>query len=107
MHEGNSSIGCHGNDGYLTLGFIQSAWSFSVNGSVEDVLVVSPHKHLTMMDQSRNLYSSLPGFQCTIVYSEPLAQSEWVIIQPEQIMGHVAFYRRPAGTYGIRAQQLC
>ena len=103
MHEGNSSIGYRGSDGYLALGFIQLAWSFSVTGLVKNVLVVSPHKHLTLMDQPRNPYLLLPGFQCTVVYSEPPAQSEWVIIQPEQIIGHVAFYKRPAGTYGIRA----
>ncbi len=104
MHEGNSSVGYHGNDGHsLGLGFIQSAWSFLVDGWMEDILVVSLHKCLTPMDQARNPYLSWPGFQCTVVYSELSAESEWIIIRPDQIIGHVAFYRRPAGTYGIQS----
>ena len=55
------------------------------------------------MDQARNPYSSWSGFQCTVVYSELPEKSKWIVIRPEQISGHVTFYRRPAGTYGIQA----
>jgi len=102
LHAGNSSIAYHGMDGYLGLGFIQSMWEFCIDRVKRTLIVVLPHKHLSSHDQLRNPYLSYPGLQCTLVYSrtESLPDVQCVI-EPEKIISHVAYYKRPPGTFGI------
>jgi hypothetical protein len=69
-------------------------------------IIVSPHAHLTANDAAQSPYVSHLGFMGTVVYSKPTPTQERkdVLIEKKQIKGHVAYYERPPGTFGIKSE---
>jgi hypothetical protein len=74
-------------------------WSQVVQGNTNMFIVVAPHQQLSAQDDQQHPYHSYPRFLAALIYTEQ--GIDRVIIEQEQITGHVAFYRRPAGTFGI------
>ncbi|KAJ2911519.1 hypothetical protein MD484_g8896, partial [Candolleomyces efflorescens] len=105
-HEGNSSVSYRGHGGSTDAGFIQMIIQQVLNGRLRTFLAISPHSQLCLIEQAFNPYGSKPGFQATIVYDEPPSLEHCVIVEEAQIIGHVPFYRRPSGSFGIKRKTL-
>jgi hypothetical protein len=61
---------------------------------------ILPYQQLSEVDHTQSPYTSHPGFQCTVVYS----QLTWIlleIIELAHVIGHIAYYERPSQTFGI------
>jgi hypothetical protein len=101
IHAGNSSISYRGSDRFLAFGSIDSMWEVVLLGIIRTFIIVAPCQHLLLEDQLRSPYNDFPGFQCTIVYTQH--QTGFVVIEPQDIVSHVAYYDRPSGTFGIKA----
>jgi hypothetical protein len=100
-HPGNSSISYRCTNGDIDMGFITSIWSQVLQGTKRIFIVVAPHTFLSAHDAVRSPYSSRTGFLGTLVYSQPTQARSQVLIEQNQIQGHIAFYNRPPGTFGI------
>jgi hypothetical protein len=101
IHAGNSSISYKGQDGFLAFGSINSIWEIVLQGVLRIFVIVAPRQHLSPEDQSQNPYQRFPGFQCTVVYTKHL--ETYTVIEPVDIISHLAYYDRPDGTFSIRA----
>jgi hypothetical protein len=101
-HPGNSSISFHCANGDIDTGFIMSIWSQVIQGMNRIFIVVAPHTYLSAHDEVQSPYSSQTGFLGTVVYSQPTYARSQVLIRQNQIRGHIAFYDRPLGTFGIK-----
>jgi hypothetical protein len=105
-HPGSSSISFSASDGTTRAGFIDSMWQQVMDGNLQTFIIVSPHDFLSDDDEKKNPYTSRPGFLCNIFYtqvpSDPLTHSRRIVIREDQIIGHVAYYKRPPGTFGIK-----
>jgi len=64
-------------------------------------IFIVPHTALSTDDEKLNPYTSCPGFLHNLVYTG-VFESE-IVIEEKRLVSHVAFYERPAGTFGIRA----
>ena len=100
-HPGNSSISYYMN-GNVDSGFITSIWSQVLQGKKRIFIVVAPHTPLSAPDATCSPYTSRIGLLGMVVYSQPTLARPQVVIQPSQIRGHVAYYSRPPGTFGIK-----
>ena len=100
-HPGNSSI-CFDHNGVHDAGFIEQIWRILINGQTHMLMVISLHTLLSPIDQEKNPYSHRPGLACQLVYSHHPPLCDWVVISPEQIIGHVAFYKHPPGSFDIQ-----
>jgi hypothetical protein len=101
-HPGNSSISYHCSNGNIDMGFITSIWSQVLQGMKRIFIVVAPHTFLSTQDAFCNPYSSRTGLLGTVVYSQPTQARPYVLICQNQIRGHIAYYNRPPGTFGIK-----
>lgn len=101
-HAGNSSISFLAEDGSIHAGFIHRILKQSIDGKIRTFVVVNTHPLLSPEDQMLNPYAPRPGFQATVVYDSSSHPPVQLVIEPEKILGHVAFRRRPSGTFGIR-----
>jgi hypothetical protein len=104
-HSGGSSISFHCKDGTVDAGFIISMWTQVLLGVSCLFVIVAPHAALTPSDKLRSPYTSRPGFMGTVVYSQPnpTQEQQHVLIEQQQIRGHIAYYDRPPGTFGIKS----
>jgi hypothetical protein len=104
QHHGNSSIGYYSSaaSGDISAGFIDAIWGQTLDGVAQTFLVVSPHQLLSSEDSERNPYRGRNGFQVEIVYAN-LSHVRH-IIRPNQVIGHIAYYKRPPGTFGIGSE---
>lgn len=110
LHCGNSSVSFTPKSGTTTeSGHIESIWSFNLSDAgVDDesrrFVVLSLHEGLSAQDAQRNPYRSKPGFLANIVYTHDPAKGlqRTMILEEEAIIGHVAYYSRPPGTFGIK-----
>jgi len=100
-HPGNSSISFDHNSIHDAR-FIEQMWRFLVDGRERTLMVISLHMFLLPLDQEKNPYTQRPGLACQLVYSRRPPLHDWVVISPEQIIGHVAYYQRPPGSFGIQ-----
>ena len=100
-HPGNSSISFEHNSIH-DAGFIEQMWKVVIKGQSVLLMVISLHTTLSLHDELKNPYSQYPGLACQLVYSHHPALEHWIVISPDQIIGHVAYYNRPPGTFGIR-----
>ncbi|KAJ2916077.1 hypothetical protein MD484_g4344, partial [Candolleomyces efflorescens] len=100
-HHGNSSVSYHNEEGAIGAGFIDMIFEQVVEGRVRVFFVIAPHSPLNAVDELTSPYRSRPGFLANIVYDEPYSNDSLVIAEANAILGHVPFYRRPAGTFGI------
>jgi hypothetical protein len=107
QHHGNSSIGyyCSSASGEIEIsaGFIDTIWRQTLDGVTQTFLVVSPHQFLSSEDHHRNPYQGRNGFQVEIAYTNPSASDVCHVIRQSQVIGHIAYYKRPPGTFGIQS----
>jgi hypothetical protein len=101
-HPGNSSISFGHDSSIQDAGFIEQIWGLRVDGQAHTLMVISLHTMLSPLDEQKNPYPQRPGLACQLVYSNRPPLDNWVVISPEQIIGHVAYYQRPAGSFGIQ-----
>lgn len=101
IHPGNASISYRNADDFVVLGSILSIWMMDLNGEHRTFIIVSPHQLLSPEDQLRNPYANLPGFQCTVIYTSSNTIQTVNVIEPKHIVSHTAYFKRPAGTFGI------
>jgi hypothetical protein len=98
IHRGNSSIVYQPAGGGIDAGFITSMCRLVLDGTVRTFVVVAPHKLLSIQDEKLSPYSSRPGFLARLVYT---ASDPEIVIEPDNVIGHVAYYNRPPGTFNI------
>jgi len=71
------------------------------------LLLISLQVHLTHSDNMLNLYIMFPELRCSVVYTyNPMVRpiSELMIIRLDQLVGHVGYYPRPIGIFGIQKE---
>jgi len=105
MHQGNSSISFKPQNGGVDVGFIHSMWSQVLQGKQHTFIFVAPHTRLSNHDQLKNPYAARGGFSAGLVYSKSLQQYD-ILIEANQILAHVPYYKRPAGTFGIKEETM-
>jgi len=104
QHQGNSSIGYYSSASgeiEISAGFIDTIWSQTLDGVAQTFLVVFRHQFLSSEDNQRSPYQGRNGFQVEIAYTNSSSVHQ-VVIRPNQVIGHMAYYERPPGTFGIR-----
>ncbi|KAJ6624590.1 hypothetical protein B0H10DRAFT_1698527, partial [Mycena sp. CBHHK59/15] len=101
FHEGNSAIQFKSptHPGTLLTGYIDEIWQIPLQGCIQTFLVVQKHLIIPQWVRQNGPFQSMPHFQTTIVDATP--SGEFLIIEPEHILTHLAIYKRPIGTYGI------
>jgi hypothetical protein len=102
-HFGNSSMSYKSKDGITEVGFITSMWTQVIMGKLYSFIIVSLHRPLSVEDEQKSPFVSRPGFLSAVFYSQPSESCKQVVVEAEQIIGHVACYIRPPGTFGIEA----
>ncbi|KAF5320287.1 hypothetical protein D9611_011351 [Ephemerocybe angulata] len=103
IHEGNSSISYKTGEGSTGTGFIQAIWTEElIEGFPKTYLVIAPHVRLSRRDEAHNPYANYPALKAGIVYKQTPPAEKHVIIEKDSIIGHVPFYSRPKGTFGIK-----
>ncbi|KAJ7136745.1 hypothetical protein C8R44DRAFT_728709 [Mycena epipterygia] len=99
-HHGGSSVSFrHPLTGQKDFGFIQCIWTQALQGQKQTFVVVQPHTDVSPMDAAKTPYPMRPGFACMVRYSEPIRPQPQLIVEPRHIISHVAYYRRPQGTF--------
>ena len=104
QHQGNSSIGYYSSasgETEISAGFIDTIWRQTLDGVAQTFLVVFRHQFLSSEDNQRNPYQARNGFQVEIAYTSP-PNVHRVVIRPNQVIGHMAYYEMPPGTFGIK-----
>lgn len=103
MHPGNSSVHVSGKLSGLVSGHIESIWRFTglSPGETRTFILLSKHQSLSLKDDQMNPYRFRPGFLAKIVYARNSASLSLSVIEPDNIIAHVAYYARPQGTFGI------
>lgn len=105
-HPGNSSVFFNARvQSGADSGHIESVWRFTIDGKQSRTFVVlSVHQPLSSGDAKRNPYQERPGFLANVVYarSSNVSALRLMIFEPQDIVGHVAYYVRPPGTFGIK-----
>jgi len=104
MHQGNSSISFKPQNGGVDVGFIRLMWSQVLQGRQRTFIFVAPHMRLSNHDESKNPYKVRGGFSAGLVYSKSPQKYDDVLIEVNQILAHVPYYKRPAGTFGIKEE---
>ncbi|KAK6988494.1 hypothetical protein R3P38DRAFT_2573208 [Favolaschia claudopus] len=100
--QGNSSISFrHPATGSKDFGYIEAIWSQRLQGQLRTFVVVAPHTAVTETDAAKTPYASHPRFACFVCYSAPRFHRPQLVIEPSYIISHVAYRRRPKGTFGI------
>ncbi|KAF9033823.1 hypothetical protein BJ165DRAFT_1356824 [Panaeolus papilionaceus] len=102
QHRSNASI--HFSHPYypqLQMGFINSIWSQQIEGARRTFLIVQLPVFLSQDDAIRSPYAfqGLLGLMGVLVYSK--AAEDCIVVETEHVRGHVPFYIRPPGTFGI------
>ncbi|KAJ6573743.1 hypothetical protein DFH09DRAFT_915643 [Mycena vulgaris] len=83
-----------------TTGFITKIWQLPLEGHMQTFFTVEHHKPLSLSDQWKTPYHSMPRFGCTAVDAAPSGQT--CIIEARHILTQLTVYKRPAGTYNIK-----
>jgi len=104
-HPGNSSISIQLQNG-IEVGFIRSIWSQILLQKEHIFIFVVPHLRLSNQDGLKNPYSSRGGFSAGLVYSKSPPEGYEILIEVNQILAHVPYYKRPAGTFGISEETM-
>jgi len=102
MHHGNSSVYFAAKEEFRPdSGHIESMWRYKIDGVLRTFIVLSVHQPLFPQDEACNPYRLYPGFLAKVVYTRQLDNLALTILEQDQIVGHVAYYSRPPGTFGI------
>jgi len=105
-HPGNSSISIQLQNGIIEVGFICSMWSMILQQKEHIFIIIVPHLRLSNHDELKNPYSSRRGFSAGLVYSKSPPKDYEILIDINQILAHVPYYKRPAGTFGISEETM-
>lgn len=101
-HYGNSSIqfdSVEEETTYRYAGFIEAIWETVIGGCLRTFIAVRLHRDLDEEDKQRTPF---PQFPRLFTWAVEANQSDNVmIIEPTELVSHVAVYKRPAGTFGI------
>jgi len=110
-HSKSSTVSYCNSLGGIEYGFIHSIWIHAMentNNSLSlTLLLISLQVHLTYSDNMLNLYIMFPKLRCSVVYTyNPMVRpiSELMIIRLDQLVGHVGYYPRPIGIFGIQKE---
>lgn len=104
-HEGNSGIQFKTPaDSAMRTGFIEEIWQMPLQNHIHTFFLVRQHKALPQSAHAKAPYSSLQGFQTTIV--DARQSNQLCIIEPRHVITHLTVYKRPKGTYGINQEFL-
>lgn len=105
-NKGNSAIHFKNPSANLarTTGDIQRIWQIPLEGHMQTFLVVEIHKSLSLRDQWKTPYFSMPFFESILV--DATASGILCIIEPQHILTNVTVLKRPKGTYGINRDTL-
>ncbi|THU85981.1 hypothetical protein K435DRAFT_822265 [Dendrothele bispora CBS 962.96] len=105
-HKGNSAIQFYSHSKEEThIGYIESIWSMPLHQISRTFLLVCLYKDLPVEENMRSPYAGRSGFNAQLVYAEPVFPA-YMIIEPQQIISHLATYRLPYGTYSINRDVL-
>ncbi|KAJ3991699.1 hypothetical protein F5050DRAFT_1580963, partial [Lentinula boryana] len=102
-HEAGSHISYYipGGNGAKATGCIVDIWQLPLEGKMTTFLLVKEHLPLPPSQKQKNPYSSVPcSVLCSDLVQRNLASFTYLIEQ-KHIIGHVAVYKRPTGTFGI------
>lgn len=75
-------------------------WEVVLCSRVCTFIIIAPRQPLSPEDQSLSPYQDFPGLQCMVVYTQH--QTGYIVLEPRDIISHVAYYNRPSGTFGIK-----
>jgi len=100
VHEGNSMVWARLPAGGWFIGCIQRLWLVpaSVAERERNFISIMP---LDIVPQEISPYTQVPGLGCQLVYDRISAAR--VVIEPADLISHLAVLRRPNGTFGIKA----
>ena len=101
MHSGNSSVHFRMEGINTDSGHIEAMWQYTISGILRTFIVLSTHQDLSPQDKENDPYSPFAGFLAKIVYTRQTNNLSLVIVEQDQIIGHVAYYIRPVSTFGI------
>jgi hypothetical protein len=104
MHAGNSSITYWVDEQRLSYngGFIQQMWTMWVGIEQRTFISVRPHTRVPTQDRKGIPFTDeRKHFNCEVIYTSPESPKDLVIIEPSLLRSHVAYYQRPAKTFGI------
>ncbi|KAF8954558.1 hypothetical protein BDZ97DRAFT_1766045 [Flammula alnicola] len=102
MHPGNSSVHFASKESGPDSGHIESMWRYKLDvGLSRTFIVLSLHQPLSPQDAQHNPYQLRPGFLANVVYARNSDNHHLMILEQDDIIGHVAYYARPPGTFGI------
>lgn len=101
MHQGNSSVHFRMKGIRNDAGHIEAMWRYTIDGILRTFIVLSVHHDLSQQDEKNDPYTSFPGFLAKVVYTRQTDNLSLIILEQDHIIGHVAYYARPAGTFGI------
>ncbi|KAJ6583149.1 hypothetical protein DFH09DRAFT_912031, partial [Mycena vulgaris] len=101
-NEGNSGIQFKNHFSNLAhaMGYITKIWQLPLEGHMQTFFSVELHKPLSLSDQWKAPFHSMPRFNVTVVDAAPSGQI--CIIESHHIITHLTVYKRPAGTYKIK-----
>lgn len=100
-HPGNSSVQFQPERDGVNSGQIESAWRFNLcDGDSRTFIVLSKHQPLPHEFQ-QTPYALRPGFRAKVVLARKPDELNLLIIEADNLEGHVAYYDRPAGTFGL------
>lgn len=107
-HVGNSHIQFYipNEGGRIATGQIEAIWRIPLENVWQTFLLVQQHRPLTAIQLRRSPYAQEPcsKLQATIIDSEP--STTFMIIEPRHIICHLAVFKNPLGTYGIRRETM-
>ncbi|PPR07929.1 hypothetical protein CVT24_000909 [Panaeolus cyanescens] len=98
VHPGNSSISFLRTPTRPEPAIIQSIWTLEVERVQRTFLVIQQPVALSPSDQQNNPYQQMPLLQASLAYDE---YKDPIVIEPHVVQGHVPYYKRPPGTFGI------
>ncbi|KAJ7697026.1 hypothetical protein B0H17DRAFT_928742 [Mycena rosella] len=102
VNEGNSCIQFKNPSNNLayTTGYIMKIWQIPLQGYLQTFFVVEEHKQLSLSDQWKTPFHSMPRFGVSAIDSA--SSGRICIIESHHIVTHLTVYERPAGTYTIK-----
>jgi len=101
MHHGNSSVHFRMQGVLKDSGHIETMWRYTINGILRTFIVLSVHHDLSQQDEKNDPYTPFPGFLVKVVYTRRSNDLSLIILEQDHFIGHVAYYIRPEGTFGI------
>ncbi|THU86471.1 hypothetical protein K435DRAFT_922588 [Dendrothele bispora CBS 962.96] len=105
-HQGNSAIQFYSSTkDRVHTGVIDSIWTLPLDGFERTFFLMHLYNGLSRNDEVKSPYHNWPQVNAELVAAD-LSDPTLLIIEPNQIITHLATYKLPAGTYGIDQETL-